>query len=285
MIARALELGHRPGIEPPPARDLGLLGTSSRSSRRTTTRPRSLARAGRVAEAHARGGGGGRGRPRARRGHARRADGRVRKTARTRRRRGRSWERSPADAHCPLGPCLRAGGVEHVRRAESEVTFAPLSPADVEWYRDGEWRDWPAPTPSRAAAPRSSARCGATPERRRPVGPELPDATAAAQAETGGECRTWSRWSHGRSSWTGPTAQDGRVLDPVHGSLARPGWTGPAQPRLVPRAQVSWEPAPPCRRSPRPPGPTRAREPVRGEDDDLPGDVVGLGDLRSGIVR
>jgi septum formation protein len=40
------------------------------------------------------------------------------------------------------GLCLRAGGSEHVRRAESEVTFAPLSDADVEWYvGTGEWHD------------------------------------------------------------------------------------------------------------------------------------------------
>ena len=40
------------------------------------------------------------------------------------------------------GLCLRAGGVEHVRRATSDVTFAPLSEADVEWYLGtGEWRD------------------------------------------------------------------------------------------------------------------------------------------------
>jgi septum formation protein len=40
------------------------------------------------------------------------------------------------------GLCLRVDGVEHVRRAESGVTFAPLSAADVEWYLGtGEWRD------------------------------------------------------------------------------------------------------------------------------------------------
>ena len=40
------------------------------------------------------------------------------------------------------GLCLRAGGTEHVRRAESEVTFASLSDADVEWYiGTGEWHD------------------------------------------------------------------------------------------------------------------------------------------------
>jgi septum formation protein len=40
------------------------------------------------------------------------------------------------------GLCLRVSGVEHVRRAESEVTFAPLSDADIEWYiGTGEWRD------------------------------------------------------------------------------------------------------------------------------------------------
>ena len=40
------------------------------------------------------------------------------------------------------GLCLRADGVEHVRRAASDVTFAPLSEADVECYvGTGEWRD------------------------------------------------------------------------------------------------------------------------------------------------
>jgi septum formation protein len=40
------------------------------------------------------------------------------------------------------GLCLRAGGVEHLRRAASDVTFAPLSDADVEWYvGTGEWHD------------------------------------------------------------------------------------------------------------------------------------------------
>jgi nucleoside triphosphate pyrophosphatase len=40
------------------------------------------------------------------------------------------------------GLCLRVGGTDHVRRAASEVTFAPLSAADVEWYiGTGEWRD------------------------------------------------------------------------------------------------------------------------------------------------
>jgi septum formation protein len=40
------------------------------------------------------------------------------------------------------GLCLRVGGAEHVRRAASEVTFAALSDADVEWYiGTGEWSD------------------------------------------------------------------------------------------------------------------------------------------------
>jgi nucleoside triphosphate pyrophosphatase len=40
------------------------------------------------------------------------------------------------------GLCLRVDGTEHVRRAESEVTFAPLTAADIEWYlATGEWRD------------------------------------------------------------------------------------------------------------------------------------------------
>ena len=40
------------------------------------------------------------------------------------------------------GLCLRVDGTEHVRRAASEVTFAPLSEADVDWYlATGEWRD------------------------------------------------------------------------------------------------------------------------------------------------
>ena len=40
------------------------------------------------------------------------------------------------------GLCLRVAGVEHLRRAASDVTFAPLSDADVEWYvGTGEWHD------------------------------------------------------------------------------------------------------------------------------------------------
>ena len=40
------------------------------------------------------------------------------------------------------GLCLRAGGTEHVRHAVTEVTFAPLDPADVHWYvASGEWRE------------------------------------------------------------------------------------------------------------------------------------------------
>ena len=40
------------------------------------------------------------------------------------------------------GLCLRAGGTEHVRHAVTEVTFAPLDEADVDWYlASGEWRE------------------------------------------------------------------------------------------------------------------------------------------------
>jgi septum formation protein len=40
------------------------------------------------------------------------------------------------------GLCLRAGGTEHVRRAVTDVTFAPLDEADVDWYlASGEWRE------------------------------------------------------------------------------------------------------------------------------------------------
>jgi septum formation protein len=40
------------------------------------------------------------------------------------------------------GLCLRVGGVEHVRGAVTDVTFAPLEPSDVDWYiASGEWRD------------------------------------------------------------------------------------------------------------------------------------------------
>jgi septum formation protein len=40
------------------------------------------------------------------------------------------------------GLCLRAGGAEQVRHAVTEVTFAPLEPADVDWYlASGEWRE------------------------------------------------------------------------------------------------------------------------------------------------
>jgi septum formation protein len=40
------------------------------------------------------------------------------------------------------GLCLRCDGVEHVRSAVTEVTFAPLEPDDVDWYlASGEWRD------------------------------------------------------------------------------------------------------------------------------------------------
>ena len=40
------------------------------------------------------------------------------------------------------GLCLRARGTEHVRHAVTEVTFAPLDAADVDWYlASGEWRE------------------------------------------------------------------------------------------------------------------------------------------------
>jgi septum formation protein len=40
------------------------------------------------------------------------------------------------------GLCLRADGVEHVRSAVTDVTFAPLEPSDLDWYLGtGEWRD------------------------------------------------------------------------------------------------------------------------------------------------
>jgi septum formation protein len=40
------------------------------------------------------------------------------------------------------GLCLRLDGVEHIRHAVTDVTFAELEPSDVEWYlATGEWRD------------------------------------------------------------------------------------------------------------------------------------------------
>lgn len=40
------------------------------------------------------------------------------------------------------GLCLRVGATEHLRGAASEVSFAPLSDSDVEWYvATGEWHD------------------------------------------------------------------------------------------------------------------------------------------------
>jgi septum formation protein len=40
------------------------------------------------------------------------------------------------------GLCLRVGGREHVRHAVTEVTFAPLDEADVDWYlASDEWRE------------------------------------------------------------------------------------------------------------------------------------------------
>jgi septum formation protein len=40
------------------------------------------------------------------------------------------------------GLCLRAGGVEHIRAAVTDVTFAPIDPSDLDWYlASGEWRD------------------------------------------------------------------------------------------------------------------------------------------------
>jgi septum formation protein len=40
------------------------------------------------------------------------------------------------------GLCLRCDGVEHVRSAVTDVTFAPLEPSDLDWYlASGEWRD------------------------------------------------------------------------------------------------------------------------------------------------
>lgn len=40
------------------------------------------------------------------------------------------------------GLCLRASGTEHVRHAVTDVTFARLDEADVDWYlASGEWRE------------------------------------------------------------------------------------------------------------------------------------------------
>jgi septum formation protein len=40
------------------------------------------------------------------------------------------------------GLCLRVGGVDHIRAAVTEVTFALLEPSDLDWYlATGEWRD------------------------------------------------------------------------------------------------------------------------------------------------
>ncbi|HKV69497.1 MAG TPA: Maf family protein [Gaiellales bacterium] len=40
------------------------------------------------------------------------------------------------------GLCLRAGDTEHVRHAVTDVTFACLDAADVDWYlASGEWRE------------------------------------------------------------------------------------------------------------------------------------------------
>lgn len=40
------------------------------------------------------------------------------------------------------GLCLRADAVEHVRHAVTEVSFAPLDEADIDWYLAcGEWRE------------------------------------------------------------------------------------------------------------------------------------------------
>ncbi|HEY8626210.1 MAG TPA: Maf family protein, partial [Solirubrobacteraceae bacterium] len=40
------------------------------------------------------------------------------------------------------GLCLRLDGVEHVRHAATDVTFAALESSDVDWYLGtGEWRD------------------------------------------------------------------------------------------------------------------------------------------------
>ncbi|MEP6641509.1 MAG: nucleoside triphosphate pyrophosphatase [Gaiellales bacterium] len=40
------------------------------------------------------------------------------------------------------GLCLRLDGIEHVRHAATDVTFATLEPSDLDWYiATGEWRD------------------------------------------------------------------------------------------------------------------------------------------------
>ncbi|HEY2789776.1 MAG TPA: Maf family protein [Gaiellales bacterium] len=40
------------------------------------------------------------------------------------------------------GLCLRCDGIEHVRSAATDVTFAPMQPSDLDWYlASGEWRD------------------------------------------------------------------------------------------------------------------------------------------------
>jgi septum formation protein len=40
------------------------------------------------------------------------------------------------------GLCLRLDGVEHIRHAATDVTFAVLESSDLDWYlASGEWRD------------------------------------------------------------------------------------------------------------------------------------------------
>jgi len=85
------------------------------------------------------------------------------------------------------GLCLRAGGVEHVRRAESEVTFAPLSEADIRWYLGT--REWHDRAGAYAVQGRGAALVRAVHgDFQNVVGlpvPQLLDAMAAAAADTG----------------------------------------------------------------------------------------------------
>ena len=62
------------------------------------------------------------------------------------------------------GLCLRAGGVEHVRRADERGDVRPAHgrPTSSGTSRRASGATGPAPTPSRAAARRSCARCAAT---------------------------------------------------------------------------------------------------------------------------
>ena len=265
---------HRPGIElPPPARD-------PRPARHRVHRRRAGLRRGRDRWPRAgrarrgacpRQGGGGRGRPRARRRHARRArrPG-VRKAAR----RGRGavvpGSARRADAHRPLGP-LPAGRRRRARppgRERGDVRPAlagrrRVVPRDGRVARPG--RRLRRPGPRRGARPRGARATSRTSSACR--SPSCSTRWRRQQAETVEQVDLVPVVSR-RSSWTrSHSFRTVRFWTWSTEAFARPEWTRSGRtPGWYPVLRSRGGAGPPCRRPPRPPGPTRGQRagPRRG---------------------